>query len=119
MRLLKAAGNTLRGIRHGLGQDAAIRQVSLLVVVLCVAALCLPVARLERLILILTLLQVALAEYFNSAIEVAIDRISLDYHPLSGLAKDLASVAVGIAVLMCGLAWAVIGLPLLVDWFND
>jgi len=37
---------------------------------------------------------VLIAEIINAAVEAAIDRISLDFHPLSGQAKDLGSAAV-------------------------
>jgi diacylglycerol kinase (ATP) len=59
---------------------------------------------------------VVLVELLNSAIEAAIDRISLERHPLSGRAKDLGSAAVGIAILMSMLCWLVIIGPLVADW---
>jgi len=45
------------------------------------------------------------AEVVNTAIEAAIDRIGLEIHPLSGLAKDLGSAAVLIALTICALVW--------------
>jgi diacylglycerol kinase (ATP) len=44
-------------------------------------------------------------ECINSAIEAAIDRISLDIHPLSKQAKDLGSAAVFFSFLLVLLAW--------------
>ena len=44
-------------------------------------------------------------ELLNTAIETAIDRIGLDLHPLSGMAKDLASAAVFITSCYTGLVW--------------
>ena len=61
---------------------------------------------------------VVLVEFVNSAIESVVDRISLERHPLSGQAKDLGSVAVGIAVLMSGLCWLVIAGPVVVHVFR-
>jgi diacylglycerol kinase (ATP) len=110
-RLLSAPRYQLEGIRHGLRNDPAIRQVSIVVFVLCLLALFLPVARIEKLLLILPLLLVALVEYLNSAIEAVVDRVSPDHHPLSKVAKDYASVAVGIAVVMSLASWAAILLP--------
>ena len=57
---------------------------------------------------------VVVVEFLNSAIEAAIDRTSLDIHPLVKQAKDMGSAAVGISVLMSGLCWLVIAGPLLV-----
>ena len=45
------------------------------------------------------------AEVVNTAIEATIDRVGLEIHPLSGLAKDLGSAAVLIALLICSFVW--------------
>ena len=74
---------------------------------------CCRCGRLERLVLVLSMLLVLLAELLNSAIEAAIDRISLERHPLSGRAKDLGSAAVGVALVMCAMCWLVIAGPVL------
>ncbi|MCH7742622.1 MAG: diacylglycerol kinase [Proteobacteria bacterium] len=50
--------------------------------------------------------------------EATVDRISVEHHPLSGHAKDLGSVAVGIAVLMSGLCWVVIAGPIAARWLS-
>lgn len=44
-------------------------------------------------------------ELLNTAIETAIDRIGLEHHPLSGMAKDLGSAAVFVASLYTALVW--------------
>ena len=44
-------------------------------------------------------------ELLNTAIEAAIDRIGLELHPLSGMAKDLGSAAVFVACCYTGLVW--------------
>ncbi len=75
-----------------------------------------PVDRLEKLLLILPLLLVALVEYLNSAIEAVVDRVSLDDHPLSKVAKDYASVAVGIAVVMSMVSWVFVLGPLVLGF---
>jgi diacylglycerol kinase (ATP) len=107
-RLLNAWRYQFDGIRYGLENDSAIRQVSIVVFALCFLALFVPVTRIEKLLLILPLLLVALVEYLNSAIEAVVDRVSLDSHPLSKVAKDYGSVAVAIAVVMSGVSWAMI-----------
>ena len=55
--------------------------------------------------LLVSVLFVMFAEVVNTAIEAAIDRIGLEIHPLSGLAKDLGSAAVLIALTICALVW--------------
>jgi len=41
----------------------------------------------------------------NTAVEVVVDRIGSEYHELSGLAKDIASASVFIAMLIAILVW--------------
>ena len=60
-------------------------------------ALLLPVAPIERLVLVLSILFVLVVELLNSAIEATVDRISAEHHPLAGQAKDMGSAAVLVA----------------------
>ena len=61
---------------------------------------------------------VVLVEFVNSAVERAVDRISIEPHSLSKAAKDLASAAVLVGVLMSGLCWTVIAGPVVCKWFS-
>ena len=115
-RLVNACGYSMAGLRHAMAREAAIRQELLACVVLIPVAVLLPVPAVERLLIILSMLLVVLTEFLNSAIEAAIDRISLDRHPLSGQAKDLGSAAVATALLMSALCWIVIAGPVAMRW---
>ncbi|MFP7569835.1 diacylglycerol kinase [Marivita sp. S2033] len=71
-------------------------------------ALVLPLAPVERaLILVLGLLVLA-AELFNTAIENAVDHSSTEIHPLAKRAKDAGSAGVAVAAFAAGVAWLVI-----------
>src|SRR5687768_16291682 len=107
-RLARASGSSLRDMRFGLVHDSAIRQTSIVSIFLVVVSLFLPVSNLEKVVLVQSTLIVPLIEYINSAIESAVDRTSLEKHPLAAQAKELASVAVGLAVLIAAIAWVVI-----------
>ena len=117
-RLLKAFGYSYAGLCHAVAHDSAIRQALTALAVLVPVSALLPVSAVEHLILVLSMMLVVLVEFVNSAIESVVDRISLERHPLSGQAKDLGSVAVGIAVLMSGLCWLVIAGPVVVHFFR-
>jgi len=106
----------MAGLRHALQREAALRQELFACAVLIPLAVLLPVPRLERLLLVLSMLLVVLTEFLNSAIEAAIDRISLERHPLSGQAKDLGSAAVAVALVMSALCWIVIAGPVAMAW---
>lgn len=62
----------------------------------------------ERALLVAPMILVLIVELLNSAIEVTIDRISLEHHELSGRAKDLGSAAVLASFALLGLTWLLV-----------
>jgi diacylglycerol kinase (ATP) len=44
----------------------------------------------------------------NSAIEAVVDRVGLEHHDLSGFAKDVASAAVSISLIVFIFTWIII-----------
>jgi diacylglycerol kinase (ATP) len=48
---------------------------------------------------------VLIVELLNSAIEAAVDRVSTELHDLSKRAKDIASAAVMLSLLLCAGIW--------------
>jgi len=63
------------------------------------------VSGIGRALMIASVLLVLIVELVNSAIEAAVDRISLDRHHLSKRAKDIGSAAVLLALLDVVLVW--------------
>jgi len=59
-------------------------------------------------LLISVYLLVLLVELLNTAVEAVVDRIGDEYHDLAGLAKDLGSAAVSIALVICTLTWGAV-----------
>ncbi len=53
-----------------------------------------------------SVLLVMIVELLNTGIEAAIDRISLEWHPLAKRAKDMGSAAVLLALLVCAGIWS-------------
>ena len=58
--------------------------------------------------MIASVLLVVVVELINSAIEAAIDRISLEHHSLSKRAKDAGSAAVLIALINVLVTWSLV-----------
>lgn len=77
-----------------------------LTLVLSICAFLLPVTMLERTMMISSLLLVVIVELINSAIEAVVDRVSDDWHELSGRAKDIGSAAVFVALVLALFVWA-------------
>ncbi len=111
-RILNAARYSLGGLLTAVREEHAFRQELMVVVPACVLALLLPLRPLEKLLLVAVLVLVLIVELLNSAVEAAIDRISLERHPLSKNAKDYGSAAVALALALACATWAVILLPL-------
>ena len=105
-RLLDATGYSFKGIRACWQNEAAFRQEVALTAVLFPASFFLARSVEQWLILIAPLFLLLIVELLNSAVEYAIDRISDEYHELSGRAKDAASAAVFFCLVLIALCWA-------------
>ena len=118
-RLSHAISFSVSGIRHALANEAAIRNEFIALSILVPISALLPVTDIEHLVLVLSMMLVVLVEFINSAIEATINRISIELHILAKQAKDMASAAVFISVLMSGLCWTVIAGPVLLKWLRS
>lgn len=107
-RILNAAGYSLDGLSAAFKGEAAFRQLVLLNVVLLPLAFWLDVSPVERALMVAVGLLSLIVELFNSAVEAAIDRISLDRHPLSKNAKDMGSAAQFVSLSLIALVWGII-----------
>ena len=104
-RMLRAAGYSIEGLKTAYRGESAFRQESFLAVVMLPAAFILGATWIEVAVLAGSVLLVLIVELLNSGIEAAIDRVSLDLHDLSKRAKDLASAAVFLSLLLCAGIW--------------
>ena len=104
-RVVRATGYSLEGLRAAYRHESAFRQEFWLAMVLLPLALWVGRGWVEIALLAGSVLLVLIVELLNSAIESAIDRISLDTHDLSKRAKDIGSAAVFLALLLCAGIW--------------
>jgi len=109
--LWNATRNTARGLSAAFRNETAFRQEVVLVVVFAPIGVWLGTNGAERALLVGSLLLMLVVELLNSGIETVVDRVSLERHPLSGLAKDIASAAVGISILTALLVWGLVLWP--------
>jgi len=107
-RIWNAFNYSLAGLHAAYLNEDAFRQESLLAALLIPIALVLPLPATGKALMIGSVLLVLVVELVNSAIEAAIDRISLDHHRLSKRAKDIGSAAVLIALLNVLATWALV-----------
>ncbi len=104
-RLWNALGYSLQGMVSAFRYEEAFRQESLLAAVLIPAALLIPVGGTERALLIASVLLVLVVELLNSAVEAAVDRVSLENHTLAKRAKDFGSAAVFLSLVNVAAVW--------------
>ncbi|HKY01839.1 MAG TPA: diacylglycerol kinase [Burkholderiales bacterium] len=107
-RVMNACGYSLQGFASALKHEEAFRQEALLAAILIPIALWLDVNAISKAIMIASVTLVLIVELLNSAIEAAVDRVSLDHHSLSKRAKDIGSAAVFLSLVNVGLVWTVI-----------
>ncbi len=107
-RIWNALFNSVDGIKAALWHEAAFRQEALLAAVLIPVAMTFSVNGAGKAMLIASVLLVLVVELLNSAVEAAIDRVSLDNHELSKRAKDLGSAAVFFSLANVVVVWALV-----------
>jgi diacylglycerol kinase (ATP) len=107
-RIVAAFGHSARGFAGAFREEAAFRQELLFAVVAIPAGYLLGQTGLERAALIAPVLLIMIVELLNSAIEATVDRIGLERHQLSGLAKDIGSAAVMLSFVLLGIVWLLV-----------
>lgn len=107
-RLINALAYSAAGLRAAYRHEDAFRQEVILAALLIPLALLLPASGTGHALMIGSVLLVLVVELVNSAIEAAVDRISLDQHRLSKRAKDIGSAAVLIALVNVAATWCLV-----------
>jgi diacylglycerol kinase (ATP) len=110
-RVYNAMLYSLHGFASAYRHEEAFRQEVWLAAVLIPLAFVFDVTRFERAVMLASVLIVLMVELLNSAIEAAVDRISLDSHRLSKRAKDVGSAAVFVSLVNVAVVWGLILLP--------
>lgn len=107
-RVQLAFVNSIAGLRTAWSSEAAFRQESILAIILIPMSFVLGRGAVEYILMIGSIVLVLIVELLNSAIEATVDRIGLEDHPMSKRAKDIASAAVFISMLLVPFVWATI-----------
>lgn len=107
-RLVLAFLNSWKGFRGAFEAEAAFRQEVALAVVLIPLGFWLGNTPIEKVLLVGSVLIVLIVELLNTGIETVVDRIGLERHALSGLAKDVGSAAVLLSFVVLLLVWGLL-----------
>ena len=107
-RMWNALFYSIAGLRAAYRHEHAFRQECLLAMVLLPLALLLPTGGLGKAMMVASVLLVLIVELLNSALEAAVDRISLEDNQLAKRAKDIGSAAVFMSLLNVAAIWALV-----------
>jgi diacylglycerol kinase (ATP) len=107
-RAWNATRYSLAGLAAAARNEAAFRELVLLLLVGIPLALWLTKDGVERALLIGSLLLALIIELLNAGIEATVDRISLENHRLAKRAKDIGSAAVMLALLNAAVIWLLV-----------
>jgi len=110
-RIVNAFGYSMKGLKACYEVEEAFRQEVLVLIPALPLGLWLGDSPLERAALVGSLLIVPIVELLNSAIEANVDRVGLERHELAKRAKDIASAAVFMSILLTTTTWALILIP--------
>ena len=106
-RVYHALLNSKRGLSFILKNEAAFKQELILFLLLSPFAFIIGQSLSETVVLLFSLWMVLVVEVINTSIEAVVDRIGLEHHDLSGLAKDLGSAAVLMTLIFAFFVWFV------------
>jgi diacylglycerol kinase (ATP) len=107
-RIFAAFRNSYDGFRAVVKSEEAFRQELLLMFLCSIAVFAVDFSMVERLFLITAVFFVLFAELANTAVEFVVDRISLERHPLSKIAKDIGSLIVLLSFVYFGVVWGMV-----------
>jgi|KBSSwiStaDraftv2_1062776.scaffolds.fasta_scaffold236865_2 diacylglycerol kinase (ATP) len=108
LRIWNAVFYSLAGFKAAYRHEHAFRQECLLALILLPAALLMPTSGLGKALMVASVLLVLVVELVNSALEAAVDRISLEQHQLAKRAKDIGSAAVFMSLVNVAAVWALV-----------
>ena len=106
-RVLKATKCSIKGFKAAFKEESAFRTETYLGLILFPLSVLLAQSLSHWLMLFIPYLLLLIVELLNSAIEALTDRVGIEYHVLSGRAKDMASAAVTLALIILLLVWVV------------
>lgn len=105
VRIVKAGGYSICGMRSAWLGEAAFRQECLLALLTVPCVFLVDASSVQRSLIVCATFLVLIVELLNSGIEAVVDRIGTEHHELSGMAKDMGSAAVFLSLLLWAYVW--------------
>ncbi|WP_434511380.1 diacylglycerol kinase family protein [Desulfitobacterium sp. AusDCA] len=110
----QSLGHARRGIQYSFKTQKHFQFHILAGSIVIIAAGMIQVTRLEWVLLFIAIGSVLAAEVINTAIELVVDLVQPNYHPIAGMAKDVAAGAVLVAAIQAVIiGFLIFGPPLM------
>ncbi|MBT3280517.1 MAG: diacylglycerol kinase [Campylobacteraceae bacterium] len=104
----KNTSYALNGLKDLLTTETSFKIEIILAFILTPIIIILDTSLVYKLLMFISLMMVLIAEVTNSAIERAVDLVTLEHHPMAGRAKDVGSTIVFLSIIMCVVVWGFI-----------
>lgn len=108
LKFYKAFKNSWMGIKYAYNSEWTFRCELIILLIAIPLAIIITHNHLERILMISSIILIPTMELFNTAIEATVNRISPEYHELSGAAKDIASAGMLFAIINAIIIWSMV-----------
>ncbi len=105
---IKNTTYALKGLKDIIEHESSFKIELIICIVLLPFILLVDISLVEKLLLLITIMGVLIAETINSAIERVVDLVTLEHHDMAGRAKDIGSTIVFLSISLSVLVWGLI-----------
>ncbi len=104
----KNTGYALAGLKDMIKTESSFKIELILAIVLIPVIIIIDTTLVNKALMFMSLMAMLIAEAINSAIERAVDLVTLDHHHMAGRAKDVGSSIVFLSIVMFVVVWAIV-----------
>lgn len=116
-RIINAIKNSISGLTAAYTSEPSLMILCLLSICFIILGIIFKITVLEWIAVIICIATCSATELLNTAIEKVVDLVTKEFHPLAKNAKDMASAAEFVFVMMSVCILAIIYIPRIVEMF--
>lgn len=109
----KNTGYALAGLKDIIKTESSFRIELIVAVILIPVIIFIDASLVHKALMFITLMSMLIAEAINSAIERAVDLVTLEHHHMAGRAKDVGSAVVFLSIAMFVVTWVIVILDII------
>jgi len=117
MRFLRTFKFSYEGLKYAYANEQSMLTHLILTIITVIIGFIFHITMYEWLIIAICLTVILAFELINTAIEAAVDLVTLEINPLAKIAKDCGSAATGVTSIMAAIIIFIIFLPYIIALF--